>query len=121
MKKLNFKKVTLLFLLILCLNSLGIILLRKFYYMRIEQQFDIEISKKIEENQSFKEETLKKQDLKEQEENNLLKEFKILEDNKNSNYKYSEIGFIIIPSIDVKAPIFEGVSSDILKYGVRAF
>ncbi len=34
---------------------------------------------------------------------------------------HKEIGIVIIPSIGVKAPIYEGTNKDVLKYTVRTF
>ena len=38
-----------------------------------------------------------------------------------SKNSHKEIGIVIIPSIEIKAPIYEGTSKDVLKYTVRAF
>lgn len=54
------------------------------------------------------------------EKDNNYEQFAELESKKNSN-KQTEIGILIIPSIDVEAAIYEGTSKETLKYTVRAF
>lgn len=39
----------------------------------------------------------------------------------NITFQDGSIGLVIIPSLDVKAPIFEGISQEVLKYSVRSF
>ena len=36
-------------------------------------------------------------------------------------FQDGSIGLIIIPKIDVNAPIYEGTNSEVLKYTVRSF
>ena len=100
MKKIKYEKITMLFLLFLCTISLSVIGIRKLYLKNKQQEI---LENKIE---TFKY-------IKVQEEGIEKEENIVLEDN--------SIGLIIIPSINLKAPIYEGTSSSILKFAVRTF
>ncbi len=39
----------------------------------------------------------------------------------NITFQDGSIGLVIIPSLDIKAPIHEGTSQEVLKYSVRSF
>lgn len=93
MKKVTIVKMTLLFLLVLSIISIVFVILRNNY---IEEKKQI-LTEKVEESIE-----------------NKVEEDKPIIQN-------GEIGLIIIPSIGVKAPIYEGTSKDILKYSVGHF
>lgn len=97
MKKNIFVKIILLSVLIMCIFSCLIINLRKMYFTYKEK----EALQNVE---------------------NILQEEKNEKDQEKQNInKNGEIGLIIIPSLDIKAPIYEGTSSDVLKYSVGHF
>lgn len=93
----KFIKITMLFLLILCLFSVMIIGINKVYFKCKQEKIEISIKEKIENNE--------------------------IEENptKPITIKDGEIGLIIIPSISVEAPILEGTSNEVLKYAVGHF
>lgn len=93
MKKLAVVKITMLFLLLLCICSLLYIFFRAKYFQDTQEVLIENIEKTIE--------------------NNIEKEKNILKD--------GEIGILIIPSIGVKAPICEGISSNVLKFSIGHF
>lgn len=97
MKKLKRVKITMLFLLILCAFSIFVINIRQIKVKHIQEKIEKNIEENLENN--------KAEEKTEQE---------VIFDN-------GEIGFIIIPIIEVKAPIKEGTTSDILKYSVGHF
>ena len=39
----------------------------------------------------------------------------------NITFQDGSIGLVIIPSLNIKAPIFEGTSPEVLRYSVRSF
>lgn len=43
------------------------------------------------------------------------------EKEENIIFQNGEIGMIIIPSLELKAPIYEGTSNNVLRYTVRTF
>lgn len=92
MKKSSYKKITLLFLLFLCALASMIIGLRIIYFHHAEKAIIQNVITEIENEKPDK---------------IILKE--------------GEIGIIKIPSIDIEAPIYEGVSRDVLKYTVGHF
>lgn len=97
MKKIKTSKITLLFLLFLCVFSAVFIGVRRIYLKTNQSNFENNVEKLLE--------------LYEKQEN--IKEKIIFED--------EEVGLIIIPSLDIKAPIKEGTDSNILKYSVGHF
>ena len=98
MKKTKCLKITMLFLLALCIFTLIFVMARNVYFCKKEQELVQNIEKKIESKTEEQEEGME-----------------------DVLFTDGEIGIIIIPSIDVKAPICEGTSSDILKYSVGHF
>lgn len=96
MKKITCAKITLLFLFSLCVLSLFIINLRNEHYESKGKELLDNVLENIESEERNKEEE------------------KII-------FQDGSIGMIIIPSIEVRAPIYEGTSKDILKYAVRSF
>ena len=98
MKKTKYLKITMLFLLVLCIFTLFLVMLRNVNFYKKEQELVQNIEGKLESKT---------------EELEVNKEEIIFAD--------GEIGIILIPSLDVKAPIYEGTSSDILKYSVGHF
>lgn len=93
MKNFSYLKITLLFLMFLLICSLIVIFFRVKYFQKHEEQLLKSVEETINENANDKE--------------------VIIENGK--------VGIIEIPSIDVKAPIYEGTSSDILKFSVGHF
>lgn len=92
MKKITIVKMALLLLLVLSIISIVFVILRNNYIERKKQILIEKVEEIIENN---------------------VEEKPIIQN--------GEIGLIIIPSIDVKAPICEGTSNDILKYSVGHF
>lgn len=92
MKKINHWKITVLLLLFLCALTMLIIRLRIMHFQNAEKTIMQNVITEIENEKTDK---------------IILKE--------------GEIGIIKIPSIGIKAPIYEGVRSDILKYTVGHF
>ena len=101
MKKIKVVKAMFLFLLILCVISIFIVVSRQTYFENKEN----EIIKNVE---SILEDV--------KDENSEL-----IQEQENWLIQNEVVGIILIPSIDVKAPIYEGTSLDVLKYTVRTF
>ena len=97
MKKIKISKITMLFLLFLCAFSAIFIGIRHIYLKTNQSNLTNNIEKLLE--------------LYERQEN--IEEEIIFEN--------EEIGLIVIPSLDIKAPIKEGTDSNILKYSVGHF
>ena len=98
MLRINTAKVVL--IVILCMIfSLNIILIKNLYFKKKEEKITQNIISNLEE----------KFDKKEENSNNSI----IFQD--------GTIGIIIIPSINLNAPICEGTGKEILKYTVRSF
>ncbi len=93
----SFFKSCILLLFILCVVSFLVIFLKSQYQRKIKEDLITEIKENVIENKPI------------DEEKNLI----LLDGEK--------IGLIIIPSINIEAPIFEGTSSDILKTSVGHF
>lgn len=102
MKEFKVLKITMLFLFVLCAISFIYVSIR-YNYIKAKQENLIENIEKNLEN-------TKQNEIEQKEE----KEIKYI-------FNEGEIGIIIIPSIDVKAPICEGTSSNVLKYAVGHF
>lgn len=96
MKKLKTLKITMLFLLFMCIISIFAIY-SKYTYQKYKEE---ELIQNIENQIVPKEENIIKQEIA----------------NNNEN-----LGIIVIPSIEIKAPIKEGTTSEILKYSVGHF
>lgn len=97
MKKITYTKITLLFLVLLCILSALTINLKNAYYESKENELldkVLENLEKVEENK---------------------------EEEEKITFRDGSIGMIVIPSIKVKAPIYEGTSEEVLKYTVRTF
>ncbi len=97
MKKLNSLKITMLFLLTLCACSIITIRINKIYSEHNQKVIKENIEKVIQENEINK----------------------ILE--KVAVFPNGEIGLIVIPSLNIEAPIKEGTTADVLKYSVGHF
>ena len=52
---------------------------------------------------------------------NMLEDIKMDEELKSAKGINNAIGIIIIPTLDIKAPIYEGTTKDVLKYSVGHF
>ena len=102
MKEFKVLKITMLFLFVLCAISFIYVSIR-YNYIKVKQENLIENIEKNLEN-------TKQNEIEQKEE----KETKYI-------LNEGEIGLIIIPSIDVKAPVCEGTSSNVLKYAVGHF
>lgn len=94
MKKLESIKITVLFLLILCAISMLVIIIKKIKVEYLQKEIEVSIEQKLERNNEKLEEIV---------------------------FENEEIGFIIIPSLELKAPIKEGTTNSILKYSVGHF
>ena len=102
-KELNMKKNTakiVAFTGVLCvIFSLGILLIKNRYIKNKTEKITQSIVSNLEESKDEKKENSKN----------------------NRIFQDGTIGFIIIPSIDVNAPISEGIGKEVLKYTVRTF
>lgn len=87
-------KIVVLFLFILFLSSFFIIFFKNKKVLNVQENLISEIEKNI--DNSEKEE-------------------------KNEYFDDGTIGIIIIPSLNIEAPIIEGVGAEVLKYAVRSF
>lgn len=90
-------KITMLFLVTLCAISIFIVNMRHIKVEHLKQAIKTNIEEKLYEN-----------NIKEESKNTVI-------------FENGEIGLIIIPILDLKAPIKEGTTSDILKYSVGHF
>ncbi len=95
MKKLKKIKIAMLFLFVFCILTVTIIQFRKANFEQKQEKIEINMQEKIERSKK--------------------------EEKSSSIFQDGEIGFIIIPSIDIKAPIREGTTPEILKYSVGHF
>ena len=86
-----------LFLLTLCVVSIFIVYARNIKVQYLQKEIKTSIEEKLDKNAT-----------KENSENKGI-------------FEYGEIGFIIIPILDIKAPIREGTTKEILKYSVGHF
>ena len=90
-------KITMLFLFTLCVISIFIIHTRNVKVEYLQKEIKTSIEEKLDKNNP-----------KENSEDEVM-------------FENGEIGFIIIPILDLKAPIKEGTTSEILKYSVGTF
>lgn len=97
MKKSKNLKMTMLFLLILYSISMTIVIIKNAKVNYLQKGIEIRIEQKLE-----------KKDTQEKAEDKII-------------FENGEIGFIIIPILNLKAPIKEGTTGDILKYSVGHF
>ncbi len=101
MNRKKYLKMTMLFLLILCISTMLIVIFRNVYFTTIQDKLIQNIEQKLEK-------IVNTQIVVEEEPYFLKGEEK-------------EIGLIIIPSLNIKAPICEGTSNNVLKYAVGHF
>ncbi len=97
MKKIKISKITMLFLLFLCAFSITLIVIRHSYLRTNQSNLRNNVEKLLE--------LYEKQEKSEE----------------NIIFNDDEIGLIVIPSLDVKAQVKEGTTSNILKYSVGHF
>lgn len=104
MKKNNYLKIAILFLYAI---SILIVFCRTIYLKNKEKEMTENVIEYLEniEVQTENEDAEKEENAQEE----------------NIIFQNGEIGMVIIPSIEVKAPIYEGTSNDVLKYTVRTF
>lgn len=93
MKKVKISRITMLFLLILCILSSLFAMCRKTYIEEKQAEIRNGVIKLIEKNENVKKEI----------------------------FSDGAIGMIVIPSIEVEAPIYEGTTKEVLKYSVGHF
>lgn len=93
MKKIRVSKITMLFLLVLCVLLVLVIGIRHIYFANKQKEIKTDVINKIE-SKTHSEEEMFTDDI---------------------------VGIIIIPSLHVEAPIYEGTTKEVLKYTVRTF
>lgn len=109
----NFKKakITMLFLLIMYVVSMVVVISRNMYFSNSSKE-KLNKAKEMIENTSRLEGIIEEDSITDEKE---------VEKDKDIFSKDGIIGKIIIPSLNIEAPICEGVGADILKYYVRTF
>ena len=105
-------KVVLLFLLIMCIFDITAIYLKNNYIIQKQDEL-VNVVKGNLRNSKIKENN---QEMQEGYSN-----IEVDNMHKESRLKDNAIGLVIIPSINLEAPIHEGTSSEVLKYYVRTF
>ena len=101
-------KVVLLFLLTMCIFDITVIYLKDNYIIKKQDELvNVVKENKIKEN---------RQEMQEG-----CSNVKVNNMNKESRLKDDAVGMVIIPSINLEAPIHEGTNSDVLKYYVGHF
>jgi len=93
MKKIKVSRITMLFLLVLFVLSGLVIGIRHIYFANRQKEIKTDVINKIE-SKTHSEEEMFTDDI---------------------------VGIIIIPSLHVEAPIYEGTTKEVLKYTVRTF
>lgn len=109
-------KIVLLFLLILCAFDIVVIYLKSNYVMKKQDELINDVKEKLKNNYIEEMDELDMQDV-----DNDIQNIQTDSISENNIIRDNFIGLMIIPSIDVEAPIYEGTSPKVLRYAIRTF